>query len=61
MWAIITAAEVVPAYSELEVMATISQYCKSKSLVLDSINTKATVMAARALHPSTTDHFNQAT
>ena len=54
MCASIAATEVVPAYSELEVMATIPQNCKGKSLVVETINTKATVMAARALvHPTT--------
>lgn len=42
MCASIAATEVVPAYSELEVMATIPQNCKGKSLVVETINTKAT-------------------
>ena len=54
VYAILAACESVPAYSEKEVMVSIPQYCKDKSHVLEAMETKVTIMAARTLvHPTT--------
>ena len=49
VYAIVTDIQLVPAYSEIEAMATVPKTCIVKPCVLEATRTKTTVMAARAL------------
>ena len=49
VYAILTDTQLVPAYSEIETMATVPKTCIGKPCVLESTRTKTAIMAARAI------------
>ena len=54
-YAILAATELIPAYSEMEVMTYISNNCLEKLHVVETIENKTNIMAARALVYPTAD------
>ena len=54
-YAILAATELIPAYSEMEVMTYISNNCLEKLHVVETIQNKTNIMAARALVYPTAD------